>query len=173
MRAWTHADGDLARMLDLYSRPEVYQWLGAAPRPLETLDQARAAVDRWAQPRREPFGIWAVERRDTGVVAGTVLLVPLPAAEALDAGAADAEEPVEVGWHFHPDSWGRGYATEAARAVLEYGFDHGLAEVYAVVRPTNVRSLAVCGRLGMTALGPTTRWYGVELEAFRIGRPVD
>jgi RimJ/RimL family protein N-acetyltransferase len=165
MRAWTHAESDVDRMRDTYSRPEVYQWLGATPRPLETLDQAHAAVDRWARRQREPFGVWAVEVRDTGVVAGTVLLVPLPDPEP-------GQEPVEVGWHFHPDSWGQGYATEAARAALDHGFEHGLDEVFAVVRPANVRSLAVCRRLGMTAIGLTSRWYGVEMESFRIGRPV-
>ena len=51
---------------------------------------------------------------------------------------------VEVGWHLHPDSWGRGYATEAARAVIAQGFEAGLPEVYAVVhgrsRRRSVRS---------------------------------
>ena len=80
---------------------------------------------------------------------------------------------VEVGWHLHPDSWGRGYATEAARAVVDRAFDDGLLEVYAVVRPGNEPSLAVCRRLGMQPLGRTTRWYHRELEAFRLEAPAD
>jgi RimJ/RimL family protein N-acetyltransferase len=79
---------------------------------------------------------------------------------------------VEVGWHLHPDSWGYGYATEAARAVIERGFDAGLPEVYAVVRPGNEASLAVCSRLGMQPLGLFRRWYDVDLEAFRLMAPV-
>jgi len=43
--------------------------------------------------------------------------------------------------------------------------------VYAVVRPDNAPSLAVCRRIGMTPLGRTSRWYGVELEAFHLGAP--
>jgi RimJ/RimL family protein N-acetyltransferase len=78
---------------------------------------------------------------------------------------------VEVGWHLHPDSWGHGYATEAARAVIDRGFDAGLPEVYAVVRPGNTASLAVCARLGMQPLGLFRRWYDVELEAFRLMAP--
>jgi RimJ/RimL family protein N-acetyltransferase len=91
-------------------------------------------------------------------VAGTVLLVPLP----------DGDGEYEVGWHFHPDSWGNGFATEAAKGALARAFRHGLTEVFAVVRPTNERSLAVCRRLGMDALGQTVRYYGTTLELFRL-----
>jgi len=70
----------------------------------------------------------------------------------------------------HPDSWRHGYATEAAAGAIANGFAAGLDEVVAVVRPDNERSLAVCRRLGMEAIGRTSRWYGVELEAFRKRR---
>jgi RimJ/RimL family protein N-acetyltransferase len=90
-----------------------------------------------------------------------VLLVPLPG----ETGE------IEVGWHLHPDSWGHGYATEAATGALERAFAAGVPEVFAVVRPGNDASMAVCRRLGMTPIGRTTKWYGVECEAFRIGAP--
>jgi RimJ/RimL family protein N-acetyltransferase len=106
-------------------------------------------------------GCWAIEPLDGGPPAGTVLLKPLP----------NGVGEVEVGWHLHPDCWGNGYATEAARAVVDRGFDGGLPEVYAVVRPGNEASLAVCRRLGMTPLGRVRRWYDVELEAFRLVAP--
>jgi RimJ/RimL family protein N-acetyltransferase len=91
-------------------------------------------------------------------VAGTVILVPLP----------DGEGEFEVGWHFHPDAWGQGLASESAAAALQWGFAHGLPEILAVVRPDNTRSLAVCRRLGMEELGRTTKYYDAELELFRI-----
>lgn len=181
VRAWTDSDRDVDRIFDIYSRWEVARWLGAEPKVLESREQARGTVERWAArtDAEGRFGIWAVEVRHTGVVAGTVLLVPLPATatavartdrepgDATKHGEAAAEEEVEVGWHFHPDSWGHGYATEAARGALALGFAAGLAEIHAVVRPGNEPSMAVCRRLGMTALGLTNRWYGLELEAFR------
>ena len=77
----------------------------------------------------------------------------------------------ELGYWFGVDYWGRGFATEAARAVIEQGFAAGLPEVYAVVRPGNKASLAVCARLGMAPLGRFRRWYDVELEAFRLMAP--
>lgn len=58
---------------------------------------------------------------------------------------------VEVGWRLGRDAWGKGYATEAARAAVAYGFETlGLAEIVAFLLPMNRRSAAVCERLGMT-----------------------
>jgi RimJ/RimL family protein N-acetyltransferase len=157
---WTH--DDLDRVFDLYSRWAVARWLGATPRAMAEPDEARAAVERWAGRSTADgrFGVWAARRHSDGLAVGTVLLVPL----------GDGGE-VEVGWHLHPDSWGEGYATEAARGAIGHGFAHGLDEIHAVVRPDNERSMAVCRRLGLTPLGRTDRWYGTELEAYRIVRP--
>jgi RimJ/RimL family protein N-acetyltransferase len=56
-----------------------------------------------------------------------------------------------VGWRLARDAWGHGYATEAARAALSYGFDvAGLTEVVSFTSETNQRSQAVMRRLGMT-----------------------
>jgi RimJ/RimL family protein N-acetyltransferase len=58
---------------------------------------------------------------------------------------------VEVGWRLARDAWGQGYATEAARAALAFGFEeHAMAEIVAIVDPRNVRSLRVGEKLGMT-----------------------
>jgi RimJ/RimL family protein N-acetyltransferase len=157
---WTHEPSDVARILDIYARWEVAQWLGTHPRAIATLDEASAKVDRWAARCIDYQGVWAVRVRSTGVAAGTVLLVPLPESQQL-----------EVGWHLHPDSWGHGYASEAARGALAHGFAHGLNEIFAVVRPANERSLALCRRLGMTPLGITDRWYGAEMELYRSTAP--
>jgi RimJ/RimL family protein N-acetyltransferase len=180
IRPWTHSPADVDRIFDTYSRWEVARWLGATPRALASRDEAELAVDRWAARTNERWGLglWAVEVRETGVVAGSVLLVTLPPAtrpagpgEGADEGFevnGGADHPaIEVGWHFHPDSWHNGYATEAAREVLARGFATGLTEVYAVLRPDNGPSAAVCRRLGMAPLGRTTRWYDTELEVFR------
>jgi RimJ/RimL family protein N-acetyltransferase len=158
LRAWTTAPADLARMTDIYAREEITRWVGGTPSvpPAEL-------VSRWATVRSldDRYGCWAIELPDSSV-AGTVLFKPLP----------NGVGEVEVGWHLHPDSWGHGYATEAARAVIDRGFSAGVPEVYAVVRPGNEASMAVCRRLGMTHLGRLRRWYDVELEAFRLMAPV-
>ncbi|MFG2917564.1 GNAT family N-acetyltransferase [Kitasatospora sp. NPDC048298] len=157
VRQWTMADQD--RAFDIYSRSEVARWIGRTPRAMTEPEEARAFIERCRKRSVDPrYGAWAIERRDTGVVAGTVLLVPLP----------DGDGEIEVGWHLHPDSWGQGIATEAARAVLARGFADGLTEIRAVLAPDNARSAAVCRRLGMTSTGLTDRWYGRELAEFRI-----
>lgn len=160
VRPWHLADAP--RFLDTYRRWEVAQWLGTHPKPVQTLDEAEARITAWTEHNHAAGlgGRWAVQRRDDGLVLGTVILIPLP----------DGEGQIEVGWHFHPDSWGQGYATEAARGALRYANDAGVDEVLAVVRPDNDRSLAVCRRLGMEHLGRTTRYYGLELELFRVRR---
>jgi len=156
IRDWRSDDVD--RVLDIYSRWDVARWLGSAPRVMESLQQAEDAIVHWSgvNDSDDWSGFWAVERKSDGVVAGAVLLVPLP----------DGDGEVEVGWHFHPDSWGQGLATESARAVVTWGFEHGLDEILAVVRPGNDPSMAVCRRLGMTHMGSTSAYYGSELELF-------
>lgn len=59
---------------------------------------------------------------------------------------------VEIGWRFLPEHWGRGYATEAAEALLDHGFaDLGLREIVSFAVPGNRASVAVMERIGMTA----------------------
>ncbi|MEU7821966.1 GNAT family N-acetyltransferase [Catellatospora sp. NPDC049133] len=164
IREWTDSPADLARNYDIYRREEVTRWLGM-PAPLSGPAQSQLVIDR----RREyyaaapGYGVWAVESRDFGLVAGSVLLKPLP--EPAD-GPGRGE--VEIGWHFHPDCWGHGYATEAARAVLAYGWTLGLTEIHAIARPDNTPSLAVMRRIGMTRVGRTHRWYDLEAELYVI-----
>lgn len=159
IRPWTEHDAEA--LLDIYSRWEVARWLGAEPQAMETLDQAVRRAERWASfSEADPtYGVWCLSLRESGVPVGTVLLLPLA------GGQADGE--VEVGWHLHPDHWGHGYATEAARAAIRRGVHAGLDQVLAVVNPDNHPSQAVCRRLGMEHVGRTDRYYGVPLEVFR------
>jgi RimJ/RimL family protein N-acetyltransferase len=158
-------------MYDVYRRWEVVQWLGAAPAVAQSADSMHATVDRWADRADGPFGVWAAALRGSGEPVGTVLLAQMPDA------AGEPTEDVEVGWHLHPDHWGHGYATEAARGALVRAWAASVPVVpvvpvvHAVIRPGNVRSVAVAGRLGMALVERTDRWYGVELDAFSVVRP--
>ena len=165
LRDWREQDA--ARVLDMYSRWEVAQWLGSSPRPMETMDEAHEFVQRCnALNAEEPIARrWAVERKRDGLLLGTVILAPLPEPAAF-SGVTPGR--FEVGWHFHPHSWGKGYATETARAALRWGFSQGLREVFAVVRPDNIASINVCRRLRMEALGRTTAYYDAVLELFYV-----
>lgn len=149
IRPWRLDEAD--RLFDLLRRMEVVRWLGNPPRPMQHRDEAVARIEQWSAELAadQPFGRWAAVQRASGIPAGTVLLKPLP----------DGDGEVEIGWHFHPDSWGRGLATESAAALLARGFAEGLDEVWAVTDLDNHASAAVCQRIGMRLLGTTNRWY--------------
>ncbi|WP_310962761.1 GNAT family N-acetyltransferase [Nocardioides terrisoli] len=152
---------EAARVLDIQSRPEVVKWLGDGPPQLmRTLGEARERITSYhRRSALPPRGFWAIEVRETGVVAGSVILLTLPNAE---------HDEVEIGWHLHPDSWGRGYATEAAAAVLARGFAHGLPEIFALTHTDNMPSQAVCRRIGMRDLGVREKWYDGPSQVFGL-----
>jgi RimJ/RimL family protein N-acetyltransferase len=114
------------------------------PAPL-TRAESDARVDaygaEWAQAG---LGKWAVEIPGVAPFAGCIGL-----------GTLTFEAPftpcIEVGWRLAPAFGGRGYATEGARATLEFGFRQlGLAEIVAFTIPANTRSLRVMEKLGMS-----------------------
>jgi len=156
IRPWRATEA--ARLYDILRREEVVRWLDG--RPMAAFDEARERIQRYARPSGDGLlGRWAAVERATGVPAGTVVLQRLP--------RGDGE--VEIGWHFHPDSWGRGLASEAAGALLRRALDGGLQEVWAVTHLDNARSAAVCRRIGMRLLGVTQRWYGEPSLMFWVG----
>jgi RimJ/RimL family protein N-acetyltransferase len=168
LRAWDpDAEDDVAAAYDIYRRDDVARWLGAQPAPWPSPEAARARLRRWrAVPDEEPgYGLWAVVPDSVGHPVGTALLVRLPDADGR------LTDDVEVGWHLHPDHWGQGYATEAARRLIEHGFDDlGLDVVNAVAYAGNDPSFAVMRRVGMSPRGETDRWYGVRMQWWSIDR---
>lgn len=166
VREWTDSRPDVQRNYEIYSLEEVTKWLGGGG-PLADIAAAEASIQRrMGIYETGPYGVWAVQVRDTGKIAGSVLLLPLP--EPVEGD--EFKDSVEIGWHLHPDSWGLGYATESARAVLEHGFALGLKEILAIAMPGNGPSLAVMRRLGMTHLGRTNNWFGFEAELYASRR---
>jgi RimJ/RimL family protein N-acetyltransferase len=162
LRAWNPDDpADIARAFDIYRRDEVARWLGATPDPWPDEAVARERLLRWeVSGEEEPgFGIWAVVPKD-GPPVGSGLLKHLPDAEGT------ATPDVEVGWHLHPDAWGKGYATELGRRLVDHARTLGVDIVHAVAYPDNARSIAVMRRLGMVDRGITDRWYGVRMQWF-------
>ena len=138
LRRWREEDREPFARLN--ADPEVMRWF---PAPLGR-EECDALVDRCEQEFEEHgFGSWAVE-----VVGGEpfVGLVGLHVASF----AAHFTPAVEVGWRLVRSAWGRGYATEAARAALAFGFERaGLEEIVSFTVPGNGPSRAVMERLGM------------------------
>jgi ribosomal-protein-alanine N-acetyltransferase len=160
IRELTPADAE--GLFPIYASAEVRRFIGGQPTQSIEEQRVQLAATLERQSRERPgYGRWAIERLADGLVVGVVILKHLPDGE----GRPLAE--VEVGWHLGRFAWGNGYATEAARAMLDHARDTlKLPIVYAIVHPENVRSVRVTERLGMKPLGPTTRFYGTEVLHF-------
>lgn len=165
LRPWEPQDAPA--LYAVLADDEVWPWLGATPQRCPDVEAAARTIARWSQLADGPLGIWAIEAADVAdpTPCGSALVVPLPRSDGAPT------EAVEIGWHLHPAAWGRGYATEAALALVDRVRDAGLPLLHAVVREGNDRSMAVCDRLGMTRLGPTQEWYGTEFvdHVLRLG----
>ncbi len=133
-------EADRPAVAAMNADPKVGYWLGGVrDAAASDLFLARCA-DHIA---RHGFGFWAVERKADGQVIGMTGLWHAPD-NLPEAGK------VEVGWRFAADAWGQGYATEAARAALAYGFTVlNLAEIVAWTARPNLASQAVMRRIGM------------------------
>jgi len=138
LRAWRESDR------------EPFARLNADPRVTEHLQgpltraESDALVNRIrAHFAERGFGLWALEIPGVADFAGFAGL-------SVPSFTAAFTPCVEIGWRLAAEQWGRGYATEAARAALRYGFGTlGLAEVVSFTVPANARSRRVMERLGM------------------------
>ncbi|MEU3192715.1 GNAT family N-acetyltransferase [Streptomyces sp. NPDC006992] len=138
LRAWQ--ESDLAPWAAMNADPQVREHFPG----LLSRAESDASVARFqADLERRGWGWWAVEVRASGEFIGFAGLDPVE--EELPV------EGVEVGWRLARSAWGYGFATEAGRAAVEFGFASlGLPEIVAITPAANVRSQAVMRRLGMT-----------------------
>jgi ribosomal-protein-alanine N-acetyltransferase len=152
--------GDAEDLHVVRSDPSTFEYLGSAPAPATKLEDTRAQIARLMEYHdKHGFGIAAVVERASGRVIGDCGL------QLLEDGPE-----VEVGYKLGRQYRGRGYATEAARAWLEYGFDTlGLERIVAVAWPDNVASWRVMEKCGMRRVGPGEH-YGHETVLYEITR---
>ena len=137
MRPWE--ERDIAPFHAICSDPLVMATLG----PVMTLEQVATRVSQMQAIQAElGHCFWALERREDarllgwcGIIRGT---------------AGPVNRKAELGWRLASDSWGQGYASEAARGAIAWGFAN-LADdaLWAITTVTNARSRAVMDRLGM------------------------
>ncbi|APU43815.1 GNAT family N-acetyltransferase [Streptomyces sp. TN58] len=138
LRQWR--DSDLRPWAGMNADPVVREHFDG----VLTREQSEASAARFrAAIEQRGWGWWAVEVRDTGEFIGFTGLDPV------DEGMPFTG--VEAGWRLARTAWGHGFATEAARAAVDFAFDTlALPEVLAVTTAANHRSQAVMRRLGMT-----------------------
>jgi ribosomal-protein-alanine N-acetyltransferase len=139
LRGWRAED--LPVFAAMNADPEVMEHFPALLTSEESDGFVGRVVAGWAA---NGFGLWAVEQVGDGTFLGFAGLTR----PRFDAPFMPA---VEVGWRFARRAWGKGFATEAGRASLAFGFDVvGLDVIVSFTSPANVRSWRVMERLGMT-----------------------
>ena len=140
LRPWR--DEDIAAFAEMSADPAVMEYL-------LPLSDRGLSVEAWVAQKRthwreRRFGQWVVEIPAEASFIGVVGLDTV-------SYTAHFTPAVEVAWRLTRPYWGQGYATEAAKAALDYGFEElGLSEIVAVTVPANQRSRRVMERLGMT-----------------------
>jgi len=139
LRPWR--DSDLEPFAEQNADPFVMRFL-VGPLTREQSDAYAAAAE--AHRAETGYGKWAVEAPGVAPFIGAVGLSRVKF-------QASFTPAVEIAWRLHRHYWGKGYATEAAKAAIEDGFTRvGLNEIVALTTLTNLPSQRVMQRLGMT-----------------------
>jgi RimJ/RimL family protein N-acetyltransferase len=152
-------DEDLDAYAELYGDPEAARFIGGEGRALSRAEAWRnlaMVVGHWTL---RGYGMWAaVETRTQAVVGRIGFFNP------------EGWPGFELGWALRRRYWGRGFATEGARAALDYAFrELGRDHVISVVDPENRRSIRVAERLG-ERFERTTRLKDREVLIYGIAR---
>jgi RimJ/RimL family protein N-acetyltransferase len=165
LRRWD-VTGDLDAYASICGDPEVMRYIGDGS--VATRDESAEQLERYETAWREHgFGLFALERRDTGELIGnTGLAIPDFLPEILPA--------VEIGWRLGRAHWRYGFATEAAHAVLAFAWDPvGLDRVVSVHAVGNDPSGNVMQKIGMRLDRETVHpKNGRAVRVYAIDRPV-
>ena len=158
LRELTHADHEA--LFEMYQDPRMNRYLGGPPPPRE---------EYWAKVRetwpayyaRHGFGLWATVRREDGRLMGRCGLL---------SQEVDGERHVEVAYALASEFWGRGYATEAARASRDHAFRTlDVPHVISLILPDNAASIRVAEKNGMT-FWKMAEFKGYLPRVYRITR---
>jgi len=153
LRGWR--DEDLDAYAEITADPEVMRFMGGVIDRAQTWREMAVFAGHWAL---RGYGIWVVER-DGALIGRIGLWQP------------DGWPGLEVGWLLGREAWGRGYATEAARASIEYAWrELGADQLISLIDAENVASQRVAQRLGMHELGDHYSLRGQPLVIHRLER---
>ena len=132
---------DLDHLFTLYHSPDVRKYYSEGiPSYEETKQELEWMINTCYA--KYGFGMWATIEKKTRKFIGRCGLTPMD---------IEGREEIEVGYMLAKEYWGQGFATEAARAILQYGFEQeGLARLICVINPGNQASSRVAEKIGMT-----------------------
>ncbi len=157
LRAFTAED--VAPLAAIHGDARTMVYLGGVTDDtlLGAYDKILAYLGHWAL---NGFGRWAVVEKSSGRMVGRTGFLDAP----------DDWPGCELGWTFARDQWGKGYATEAAIAARDFGFERlGMTRIFSMIHPDNTPSQGVARRLGESPWKPFT-FKGVESVLWSITR---
>jgi RimJ/RimL family protein N-acetyltransferase len=145
---------DLDALFALYSNPEIRQYF-----PDSTLSHEQTKEElEWflhGHPEHPELGLWATIYKETGTFIGRCGLLPWTIEE---------QNEVEVAYLLDKAYWGKGLATEAARGIVDYAFDHlKLSRLICLIDPDNQASIKVAKNIGMNLEKEMVDEYGPYL----------
>jgi RimJ/RimL family protein N-acetyltransferase len=141
LRRW--AEGDVEAWLEHLNTPEATAHLGGVRTPEEVAEKFDRMTRGW---KENGFSFLMVALRDCGTFLGTCGIARIES----DAAPTELKGAVQVGWQLRADYWGQGYAVEAARVVMDFGFDRpGVDSIYSQTSHANRASWRVMEKLGM------------------------
>jgi len=153
LRPWALEDADV--LFRILQEPDILKYF---PPTTFTLEKTQRYINHQLNHWQERgYGHWAVVTREDGQVVGWNGLEYLP----------ETNEN-EVAYLFSHQVWGCGYATEAARSAVEYGFETaGLQAIIGLVHPENIGSMRVLEKCGLACVDRKVYW-GLEMRRYRI-----
>lgn len=155
LRGFRADDLDACAAMD--ADPEVMRYMGGVVDRDQSWRSMSVHVGHWVL---NGFGTWAVERKADGVLIGRIGL-----------WRPEGWPGVEVGWKLARDAWGKGYATEAATASMEWGWEAlDISTLISLIHPQNDASMRVAERLGMRRAGHHAI-NGQRAVVFAVERP--
>ena len=154
LRMFRESDTDV--YAEMLADPEVMHFLGKPMSRQEAWRNMAMVLGHW---HLRGYGMWAVEEQASGELVGRV-----------GCWRPEGWPGLEVGWTLRRRFWGRGYATEAARASVAYAFEAlDQTRVISLIAPENVNSIRVAERLGEK---PEGEWdiFGTKVIIYAVGR---
>ncbi len=146
-------------LVEFFSNPEATEFLFIREEP-------DTCIDSWIERQIERYqkfdlGLCGIELRSTSELIGQCGLL---------WQEIDGRPELEIGYHFIPRFWGKGYASEAAKACKDFAFEHELApHLISIIHPDNFKSQEVARRNNMTLWKKST-FNNFSVIVFRIDR---
>ena len=147
---------DLDAYADMCGDPEVMRYIGAG-KPLSRVESWRNMAMILGHWQLRGYSLWAVEERQSGEMIGRI-----------GCWQPEGWPGFEIGWMLRRTYWGRGFATEGAKAAMDYAFGElQQSRVISLIRPENAASRRVAQKLGEKLAG-TTEIFGGEAVIYEI-----